>query len=297
MANQEIKNNEQGIHDHGALNGNTNNDRDIADKKAISDLDKKGNPEDAQLFKDKLLGKSELLGKKHAKDNIDSGHSKFFGKADGMSGRNSGDVSTANRNFGNTQRPSDLFLESQNRISRFNDNYRRDSVQSQSDDVNNRYAHGNVGSHDSNAQQVAGNVILDSMQAQRISQAASEKAAIAIKDIGVQVAERIIATNEALNAKQEVRITIQNNILKDTEVFISKDGKQINVNFVTGASESADILNQRSGELRSQLMENLKDVDYVEVNIEDQSGQNDDNQENDGHSRNQDNQQSEQEDN
>ena len=58
MANQEIKNNEQGIHDHGALNGNTNNDRDIADKKAISDLDKKGNPEDAQLFKDKLLGKN-----------------------------------------------------------------------------------------------------------------------------------------------------------------------------------------------------------------------------------------------
>ena len=297
MANQEIKNNGQGVHDHGALNGDTNNDRDIADKKAISDLDKKGNPEDAQLFKDKLLGKSELLGKKHAKDNIDSGHSKFFGKADGMSGRNSGDVSTASRNFGNAQRPSDLFLESQNRISRFNDNYRRDSVQSQSDDVNNRYAHGNVGDHDSSAQQVAGNVILDSIQAQRISQSASEKAAAAIRDVGVQVAERIIATNEALNAKQEVRITIQNNILKDTEVFISKDGKQINVNFVTGASESADILNQRSGELRSQLMENLKDVDYVEVNIEDQSGQNDDNQENDGHSRNQDNQQGEQEDN
>ena len=85
--------------------------------------------------------------------------------------------------------------------------------------------------------------------------------------------------------------------MKDTEVFISKDGKQINVNFVTGASESADILNQRSGELRSQLMENLKDVDYVEVNVEDQSGQNDDGQENDGHSRNQDNQQGEQEDN
>lgn len=291
MANQEIKNNGQGVHDHGALNCNTNNDRDIADKKAISDLDKKGNPEDAQLFKEKLLGK------KHTRDNVDSGHSKFFGKADGMGGRNSGDTSAANRNFGNAQRPSDLFLESQNRISRFNDNYRRDSVQSQSDDVNNRYAHGSVGDHDSSAQQVAGNVILDSIQAQRISQAASEKAAAAIRDVGVQVAERIIATNEALNAKQEVRITIQNNILKDTEVFISKDGRQINVNFVTGASESADILNQRSGELRSQLMENLKDVDYVEVNIEDQSGQNDDGQENDGHSRNQDNQQSEQEDN
>ena len=61
MANQEIKNNGQGVHDHGALNGDTNNDRDIADKKAISDLDKKGNPEDAQLFKDKLLGKGELF--------------------------------------------------------------------------------------------------------------------------------------------------------------------------------------------------------------------------------------------
>ena len=48
MSNQEIKNSRQGVHDHGALNGNTNNDRDIADKKAISDLDKKGNPEDGK---------------------------------------------------------------------------------------------------------------------------------------------------------------------------------------------------------------------------------------------------------
>ena len=37
MANQEIKNNGQGVHDHGALNGDTNNDRDIAD--AVSFLD------------------------------------------------------------------------------------------------------------------------------------------------------------------------------------------------------------------------------------------------------------------
>ena len=72
--------NVQGVHEHRALDGGANNDKDNHDKKTISDLDKKGNPEEARLFKDKPFMK------KHAKDNIDSGYSKFFSKADGMCG-------------------------------------------------------------------------------------------------------------------------------------------------------------------------------------------------------------------
>ena len=35
--------------------------------------------------------------------------------------------------------------------------------------------------------------------------------------------------------------------MKNTEVFLWKEGKQINVNFITGVSESDDILKQKSG--------------------------------------------------
>lgn len=98
----------------------------------------------------------------------------------------------------------------------------------------------------------------------KVNDLASE-AATAIKDIGVEIAARICATTEALNAGMEVRITIQENTLKGTEVFITKNGKEIGIRFVTCDTQSADILNQRSGELRSQLMGSLKDIDYVEV--------------------------------
>ena len=58
----------------------------------------------------------------------------------------------------------------------------------------------------------------------KVNDLASE-AATAIKDIGVEIAARICATTEALNAGMEVRITIQENTLKGTEVFITKNGK------------------------------------------------------------------------
>jgi hypothetical protein len=115
----------------------------------------------------------------------------------------------------------------------------------------------------------AGSAILDSMQVHHIEPSSIE-AATAIRDLGLEVAQRIIATNEALNAKQEVRITLQEGVLKDTEIFINKDGKTLSVSFLTGSSESGDILSTRSGELQSQLMRNLRasGVDNVEVAVD-----------------------------
>ncbi len=130
-----------------------------------------------------------------------------------------------------------------------------------------------------------GNVILDTIAAQRTYVEPTE-AASTIRDIGVQVANEILATREALNARQEVRIMLKDSVLKDTEVFVIKDGKSLSVSFVTGASESADILNQRSGDLRTQLMERLDDVDFVDIQVEDNSQSNADNQNQDGRSQN-----------
>ncbi|MDR3144153.1 MAG: flagellar hook-length control protein FliK [Puniceicoccales bacterium] len=132
---------------------------------------------------------------------------------------------------------------------------------------------------------ISGNVILDNMQTMHIDPTSSEAAGI-IKNLGVQVAEKIIATYEALNAKQEVRITLQENLLKDTEVVISKDGGRLNVTFMTGSDESASILNHRSGDLRSQLMERLADVNSVEIEVEQQNQNASDNQNRDGRSQN-----------
>jgi hypothetical protein len=124
---------------------------------------------------------------------------------------------------------------------------------------------------------LSGNRILDSIQSQHIGPSAAEAANV-IKNLASEVAEKIIATREALNAGQEVRITIQDGILKDTDVIITKDGKTLIVNFVTGSDESANILSHRGGELRTQLMEKLSDVDNITVEVEhsestdDQSG-------------------------
>jgi hypothetical protein len=136
---------------------------------------------------------------------------------------------------------------------------------------------------DTSAMGISGNKILDGLQAQHIEPTSNEAASL-IKEIGVQIAERIIATNEALGARQEVRVTLQESVLKDTEVIISKDGKSLNVTFVTGSGESADVLNYRSGELRAQLMERLNDVSNIEVEIEHQGSS--DNQNSDGRSQN-----------
>ncbi|MDR1413529.1 MAG: hypothetical protein LBI56_01140 [Puniceicoccales bacterium] len=126
---------------------------------------------------------------------------------------------------------------------------------------------------------LSGMKILDSLQMQRIEPSSAEAANV-IKNLGIEVAQRIIASHEALNAKQEVRITLQESILKETEVFITKDGKSLSVNFFTQSDESANILNHRSGELRMQLMEKLQDIDHIEIGVEQQEsndGQGDDN--------------------
>ena len=109
--------------------------------------------------------------------------------------------------------------------------------------------------------------ILNSIESAHIAPSSTAAAEI-IKNVGSTIAERILATQEALNANQEVRITLQDNVLKNTEVFISRDKSGLNVHFITGAMESADILNFRSGDLRTQLMEKFPEYKNIDVQVE-----------------------------
>lgn len=109
--------------------------------------------------------------------------------------------------------------------------------------------------------------ILNSIESAHVAPTSTTAAEI-IKNVGSTIAERILATQEALNANQEVRITLQDNVLKNTEVFISRDKSGLNVHFITGAMESADILNFRSGDLRTQLMEKFPEYKNIDVQVE-----------------------------
>ncbi len=90
-----------------------------------------------------------------------------------------------------------------------------------------------------------------------------------IQTIGVEIAERIIASHEALNAKQEVRISLKDNILSQTEVRIFKDDATgvLGVGFCTSSDRSAALLYAKQTGLRAYLLQNLKDVSDVEVSV------------------------------
>ncbi|MDR2776682.1 MAG: type III secretion HpaP family protein [Puniceicoccales bacterium] len=134
---------------------------------------------------------------------------------------------------------------------------------------------------------ISGTKILNNIQLQHIEPKVNESAEV-IKSLAIQVAEKIIATNEALNAKQEVRITLQDGILKDTEVSIFKEGKSLGVVFSTGSNDSENLLRANSDALMRQLQNNLKDIDRVDIEIEQHEQQNaNDNQNNNGRSRDQ----------
>ncbi|MDR2721153.1 MAG: hypothetical protein LBB15_02590 [Puniceicoccales bacterium] len=116
-----------------------------------------------------------------------------------------------------------------------------------------------------------GDVILSSLltssEFHRAETVKAEKQANSIRSIGTEIAEKILASAAALNAKQEVRIMLKNSILPNTEIVLSKDGKMLSVNFFTSASESASLLSSKQAELRLHLLNTLHDVNDVDVNI------------------------------
>ncbi|MDR3273975.1 MAG: flagellar hook-length control protein FliK [Puniceicoccales bacterium] len=134
-----------------------------------------------------------------------------------------------------------------------------------------------------------GDTILSSLRASsefhQAEAVKAEKRAGIIKSVGREVAERILASSAALNAKQEVRISLKNEILPNTEVIVSKDGKMLSVDFYTSASESASLLASKQAELRAHLMDTLHDVNDVDVNVYRETSETRDGDSHDGRSR------------
>ncbi|MDR0351197.1 MAG: hypothetical protein LBH49_00925, partial [Puniceicoccales bacterium] len=135
------------------------------------------------------------------------------------------------------------------------------------------------------AKMSTGERILSSMQSISEASASSKFAAETIVKISSEIANRILISNAALDAKQEVRVQLKNDILPGTEIFIAKDGPKLNVQFNVAVSESAFFLMGRQGELRQHLIDNLKEITFVEINIKDDSQPNDTRK--DGRSKNQ----------
>lgn len=263
-------------------------DSEKVDAKTISEISKKADAGDALLFANKMKGNGSF-------DNGASGgrsnELSLFPNPDGGKVSSEGLKGTMSGNFGfvtsgTSSEGNKGAFPSNVGMSVSNPNV--SSYKSVPENTAMSHNNDNDVKNDENKQPGAmayGNVILDTIAAQRTYVEPTE-AASTIRDIGVQVANEILATREALNARQEVRIMLKDSVLKDTEVFVIKDGKSLSVSFVTGASESADILNQRSGDLRTQLMERLDDVDFVDIQVEDNSQSNADNQNQDGRSQN-----------
>ncbi|MDR1233479.1 MAG: type III secretion HpaP family protein [Puniceicoccales bacterium] len=249
-------------------------ENDAFSKKEIAEIKDKADPRDASLFAEKLaISKSDQQG------SVSDGS-----KTDLMKHRFDDDA----RDFLNSQETKDFIKADQKDFTMPQETTIPQETAHVPVDIPLVNEHANLQRQDfvpksvdaaevKDTSAISGARILDNMQLQHIEPKVNESAQV-IKNLALQVAEKIIATNEALNAKQEVRITLQNGILKDTEVSIFKDGKALGVIFSTGSNESENLLRANSDALMRQLQNNLKDIDRVDIEIEqhDQQNANDD---------------------
>ncbi|MDR1173272.1 MAG: hypothetical protein LBK24_00560 [Puniceicoccales bacterium] len=118
---------------------------------------------------------------------------------------------------------------------------------------------------------MSGARILASMQLQHIEPKVNESAQV-IKSLIQQVVEKITATYEALNAQQQVIVTLRGGIVENMRVFISKVGRVLHVVVAPGSKECEMAAQAGSGTLVRRLQNNLKDIDRVDIVIE-QHGQ------------------------
>ncbi len=90
-----------------------------------------------------------------------------------------------------------------------------------------------------------------------------------IKTLGSEVAERIIASREALNAEKEVRVSLKDNVLPQTEIRIVKNEKtnSLAVDFYTSSDKSAVLLSMKQTDLRMYLNDKLTNFSDIEVNV------------------------------
>jgi hypothetical protein len=117
--------------------------------------------------------------------------------------------------------------------------------------------------------QFGGDAILDSLHASsefhKAEAVQTEKQVSVIKSVGTEIAERILVSAAALNAKPEVRITRKKSVLPRTEMLLAKDGKMLSVNFFTLGWASTSLLSSKRVELWLYSLNPLHDVNDVDV--------------------------------
>jgi type III secretion system needle length determinant len=105
-----------------------------------------------------------------------------------------------------------------------------------------------------------------------------------LSELAGKIANRILVSTPNSAGGQEVRITLNENILPGTEIVIKRDAGQVQIQFMVSNADSQQFLNDQRGNLQQLLHNKLGDGVQVEVRTQ-QSGQGGDS--GDGRSRNQ----------
>jgi hypothetical protein len=103
--------------------------------------------------------------------------------------------------------------------------------------------------------------------------------------VATEIAERIIVSRNVLDARGEVRITFRQDILPGTEVLVSRNGNQLNVNFVSTVDTSLSFLNTNQAQLREYLGQRLPSNE-INITIRTAEEMDSGGSPSDGHSRN-----------
>ncbi len=77
------------------------------------------------------------------------------------------------------------------------------------------------------------------------------------------VADRILVATKNVEGSAEVRISLKNDILPETEVRIVRDSEKLSVEFITFSQKSEELLMSHKGLLENHLRENLKFPDIT----------------------------------
>jgi type III secretion system needle length determinant len=90
-----------------------------------------------------------------------------------------------------------------------------------------------------------------------------------VSEIARNVAERILVAEPSLTGKQEVRITLKESVLPETEIRISKEAGKLSIDFFTTSDHSYRIISQEKAGLQQVLAERLGPKVKIEVGVSD----------------------------
>ncbi len=100
-----------------------------------------------------------------------------------------------------------------------------------------------------------------------------------LHELTEKIVSRILVSAPDDAAKTpEVRITLDNGIMKGTEVRITRDGNELNVSFFTETADAGNLLSQQQGIMKQTLSQNLRLDVHVSVGDAKSQQQQDNNQ-------------------